>query len=79
MELYDLKREFEELTGLRVDDYWRRYTGFDVIAFDIEIEPKTGEPTSEAVERLFGKRAVEVVRKLNSYSPLIGFVQTEEA
>ena len=38
--------------------------GFDVIAFDEFIKPKENESTYEAVERQFGVKAVELIKRL---------------
>jgi EAL domain-containing protein (putative c-di-GMP-specific phosphodiesterase class I) len=58
-------KEFKRIFGESLMNYFSFIFGFDVIKFDEEfVKPNEGESTNQAVERKFGKDAVELCHKL---------------
>ncbi len=57
--------EFRIIFGQPLKKFWEsNLLGFDVIGFDEFINPPDGTSCAEAVEKRYGKRAVEVIRAL---------------
>jgi hypothetical protein len=58
-------QEFKRIFGESLMNYFSFFFGFDVIKFDEKfIKPNEGESTNQAVERKFGRNAVELCLKL---------------
>jgi hypothetical protein len=74
MQDYFLKERNKQLTynmpfirmfGVRLFTFFPNVAlGFDVVAFDEWIAPEKNESTYQAIDRKFGKDAVELIRKL---------------
>jgi hypothetical protein len=57
--------QFEEIFGVRLAPFWLGPLRLDVVKFDEEVvHPRAGESTAEAIERRWGKDAVDLVRVL---------------
>lgn len=61
-----LRDEFLDVFGVPLSSYWPNdHTGFDITRFDeYLIESGENESVAQAVERKYGKRALEIVREL---------------
>jgi len=56
---------FRELFGVRLAPYWLGPLRLDVVKFDQDVvHPRAGESTAQAVERRWGKDALDLVRIL---------------
>lgn len=61
----DKYRRFKNTFGIPLaTPYWTRMFGFDTIAFDEFIKPKEGESTEDAVRRLYGDEAVNLINEI---------------
>ena len=57
--------QFREIFGVRLAPYWLGSLRLDVVKFDEEVvHPRAGESTAQAIERRWGKDAVDLVRVL---------------
>jgi len=57
--------QFRELFGVRLAPYWLGPLRLDVVKFDEEVvKPHLDESTAQAIERRWGKGAVDLVRVL---------------
>ena len=63
--LASLAEQFNEMFGVRLAPYWLGPLRLDVVKFDEEIvKPRENESTVQAIERRWGKNAVELIRAL---------------
>jgi len=59
------RREFREIFGIDLNNYYDIIIGFDVIAFDEKfIQPAEGQSTHDKVNEKYGARAVDLVLEL---------------
>ena len=57
--------QFRELFGVRLAPYWLGPLRLDVVKFDEEVvKPRESESTAQAIERRWGKDALDLVRVL---------------
>ena len=57
--------QFGEIFGVRLAPFWLGPLRLDVVKFDEEVvHPRAGESTAQAIERRWGKDAVDLVRVL---------------
>ena len=57
--------QFREIFGVRLAKYWDGPLRLDVVRFDEEVvKPRESESTEQAIERRWGKDAVDLVRVL---------------
>ena len=63
--LASLAVQFDEMFDVRLAPYWLGLLRLDVVKFDEEIvKPRENESTVQAIERRWGKDAVELIRAL---------------
>jgi len=55
---------FQKTFGVSLSRFFGNLTGFDVVEFDKFVKPQEGESTADAVERKWGKEAVNIIRDL---------------
>jgi len=58
--------EFDAIFPRRLRSFMSSITGFNVITFDEMISPSTHESTYDAIRRLYGDRAVDVIQSILS-------------
>jgi hypothetical protein len=57
--------QFREIFGIRLAQFWLGPLRLDIVKFDEEVvHPRAGESTAQAVERRWGKDALDLVRVL---------------
>lgn len=57
--------QFREIFGVRLAPFWLGPLRLDVVKFDQDVvHPRAGESTAQAVERRWGKDALDLVRIL---------------
>ena len=59
------KEEFLRVFRVSLDKrFFNNLTGFDVLSFDKFIDPKDGENTITAIQRIYGQDGVNVIQNL---------------
>ena len=57
--------QFQEIFNVRLAKYWLGPLRLDIVKFDEEIvKPRENESTAQAIERRWGKNAVDIIRTL---------------
>jgi hypothetical protein len=57
--------QFREIFGVRLAPYWLGPLRLDVVKFDEEVvKPRESESTADAIERRWGKDALDLIRVL---------------
>jgi hypothetical protein len=60
-----LAMQFQEIFNVRLAKYWLGPLRLDIVKFDEEIvKPRENESTAQAIERRWGKNAVDIIRTL---------------
>jgi hypothetical protein len=58
-------KQFREIFGVRLAQFWLGPLRLDVVKFDEEVvKPRVNESTAQAIERRWGTDAVDLIRAL---------------
>lgn len=69
---YEQRRQFQDLFGRDLHDFWDNFTGFDVIKFDevaqpddgLHGRPDKGQSTKDKLQQKWGNEAVKLIMAL---------------